>query len=151
MQHPSPCAVVSLCCAGSRLRHLSEGGEENIVALRQVVNKMGKRLVEIPQLITRLDTLTTEVKRYKGLIEKLNLNLEEMKAQERRPPQVAVMVDEAKPPPGPSFPIVWLNLLVAALAGLLVGVLYAFFINYLEETREERIFKLVRAIEKTEG
>lgn len=124
-----------------------EGIEANIKGIRRVLSGMEERIREIPKLKNQLDTFTSEVDRYKRLIDTLKVNLEEVKAQMRRAPQVAVLVEEATSPRRPSFPILWLNMLVACLAGLAGGVLYCFFVNYLEETREKRIYRLWKTLE----
>lgn len=124
-----------------------EGIEANIRGTRQVLSGIEERIREIPKLKNQLDTFTSEVDRYKRLIDTLKVNLEEVKAQAKRAPQVAVLVEEASPPPKPTFPILWLNMLVACLAGLAGGVFYCFFVNYLEETREKRIYRLWKTLE----
>ncbi|MCF6158408.1 MAG: hypothetical protein E3K32_07515 [wastewater metagenome] len=129
----------------------NEKTEANIRGVKKVLRRVENRISEIPKLKSRLDTLTVEVDRYKRLIDTLYVNLEEVKAQIRRAPQVAVLVEEAVPPVRPSFPILWLNAIVASLAGFVGGVFYCFFINYLEETRKLRVYRLLKAIESTEG
>jgi len=57
-----------------------------------------------------------------------------------------VPLDRAAPPARPAFPIWWLNALVALFAGALAGIGYAFFLNYIETTRNVRTIRLVRAI-----
>lgn len=119
-------------------------------ALEHVIAGLKERLLEIPKLQKQRDLLTLEVDRYKKLLETLTTNLEETGAQSRRPPHVAVVVDPASPPTEPSFPLLGLNLVVAFIAGLAGGVFYALFLDYLESTREKRLFRLVRAIELSE-
>lgn len=123
-----------------------EGIEANITGTRKVLSGIEERMREIPKLISHRDTLTSEVERYKRLIDTLKVNLEEVKAQARRAPQVAVLVEEATPPGKVSFPILWLNMVVACLAGLTGGVFYCFFVNYLEDTRGQRIYRLWKVI-----
>lgn len=123
-----------------------EGIEANIRGTRQVLSRIEERIREIPKLKSQLDTFASEVDRYKKLIDTLKVNLEEVKAQAKRAPQVAVLVEEATPPPKPTFPILWLNMVVACLAGLTGGVLYCFFVNYLEETREKRLYSLWKVL-----
>lgn len=125
--------------------------EANIKGTKKVLKGIEARMLDIPTLQNRLDTLTTEVGRYKRLVDTLKVNLEEVKSQARRDPQIAVLVDEATPPPKPSFPILWLDVTVAGLVGLGGGICYCFFVNYLEETRERRIYRLLKSIELTEG
>ncbi|MEP9411383.1 MAG: hypothetical protein HRF42_08270 [Candidatus Brocadia sp.] len=118
-----------------------------INATKKALRGIDARITKIPELKNQLDALTTEIERYKKIIDTLRIDLEEVKAQTRRTPQVAVMVEEAIPPANPSFPILWLNILVAGTAGILGGIFYCLFLNYLEETREKRIYRLWKTLE----
>jgi uncharacterized protein involved in exopolysaccharide biosynthesis len=128
-----------------------EGIKASIQVNKKTLKKLEERIVEIPTLKNQLDTLTAEVDKYKRLIDTLSVNLEEVKSQAKRAPQVAVLVEKATPPPRPAFPILWLNMIVAGLVGILGGVLYCFFVNYLDETREKRIYRLWKIIKSTQG
>lgn len=128
-----------------------EGIKAAIRGIKKTLKGIEERILEIPKLRNQLDTLTTEIERYRKLVDLLKLNLAEVKAQERRAPQIAVLVDEATPPKKPSFPILWLNMVIACLAGLAGGVFYCFFVNYLDETREKRIYRLWKIIKSTQG
>lgn len=119
-------------------------------AIRQVLKGLEERVVKIPRLKKEQDNLTLEIDRYKKLVETLTTNMEETMAQTKRSPQVAVLVDSATPPSDPSFPIMSLNVIVALIIGFVAGVFYAFFVDYLEATKDKRLFHLVRAIEATE-
>ena len=115
-----------------------------------VIGSIAKKINEIPGLLIQEDVLATEVTKYKKIVQTLEMNLQEAEMQKERDPQNVVLVEEATPSESPSFPILWLNILVAAVVGMIGGVFYAFFIDYLEETKEQRIFKLVKAIEASE-
>ncbi len=128
-----------------------EGIKASIQGNKKTLKKLEERIVEIPTLKNQLDTLTAEVDKYKRLIDTLSINLEEVKSQAKRAPQVAVLVEKATSPPRPAFPILWLNMIVAGLVGILGGVLYCFFVNYLDETREKRIYRLWKIIKSTQG
>lgn len=121
--------------------------DANRESTKQVLKGIAKRIIAIPTLKNRIDTFSAEVDRYKKLVDTLKINLEEVKSQERRAPQVAVQVEEAAPPSVPAFPVLWLNLIMACLAGLVGGVFYCFFVNYLEETREKRVYRLWKTFE----
>jgi uncharacterized protein involved in exopolysaccharide biosynthesis len=128
-----------------------EGTKAAIRGIKKTLKGIEERILEIPKLKNQLDTLTTEIERYKKLVDLLKVNLAEVMAQERRAPQIAVLVDEATPPKRPSFPILWLNMTIACLAGLAGGIFYCFFVNYLDETREKRIYRLWKIIKSTQG
>ncbi len=120
--------------------------DANRESTKQVLKGIEKRIIAIPALQNQLDTFSVEVDRYKKLVDTLKINLEEVKSQEKRAPQVAIQVDEATPPPNPAFPVLWLNMTVACLSGFLGGICYCFFVNYLEETREKRIYRLWKVL-----
>jgi len=128
-----------------------EGIKAVIQGTKKTLKGIEERILEIPMLKNQLDTLIVETERYKRLIDTLNINLEEAKAQAKRAPQIAVLVEKATPPKRPSFPIIWLNMAVACLAGIAGGVFYCFFVNYLEETREKRIYRLWKILKSTQG
>ncbi|MBC2694142.1 MAG: hypothetical protein HF982_02460 [Desulfobacteraceae bacterium] len=109
-----------------------------IAGYNTVLKSIERRLSKIPSLQSELDMLTIEVQRYRKLLESLRISLEEARMQEKREMQIAIVVDEARPPTGPSFPILWLNVLVAGIFGLIVGVFYCFFVDYVERISKER-------------
>lgn len=123
--------------------------EADIDGTKKVLKVIEDRIQEIPELRRQLDILVIEVDRYKKLVDTRAVNLEEVKSQVKRSPEVAVQVEEATPPSRPSFPIWWLNLIVASLVGLLGGIFYCFFLDYLEGARVGMMYRLVKAIEST--
>jgi uncharacterized protein involved in exopolysaccharide biosynthesis len=125
--------------------------QASLRAYRIVSDGIAERIQKIPVLIARMDSLEMDIERNKKILKTLEMNLEEAKMQGKRELQVVVVVDEAKPPIDPSFPILWLNVLVAGMAGVIGGIFYSFLVNFLEETRNERIYRLITAIEDSEG
>lgn len=119
----------------------------SIQASRSALESIEEKIDQFPELVGRADALKMEIEKYRGILQNLETKLEETKLQERREVQAIVIVEEALPPRDPIFPVAWLNVLVAGIAGLLAGILYCYFIYYLEETRDERVMKLLRAIE----
>lgn len=115
-----------------------------------VIGSIEKKIKGMPELLVQEDVLATEVAKYKKIVQTLEMDLQEAKMQKAREPQNVVLVEEAVPSENPSFPVWWLNILVAAVVGMIGGVFYVFFIDYLEGTKEQRILKLVRAIEASE-
>lgn len=127
-----------------------ERTQASLLAYRTVIDGIEERIQKIPELTARMDSLKMDIERNKTILKTLEMNLEEAKMQGKRELQVIVVVDEAKPPSDPSFPILWLNVLVAGMAGLIAGIFYSFLVNFLEETRNERIYRLIKAIEASE-
>ena len=109
-----------------------------IAGYNTVLKNIEKRILKVPSLKSELDMLTIEVERHQKLLESLRISLEEARMQEKREMQIAVVVDEARPPTRPSFPILWLNVLVAGMLGLIAGVFYCFFVDYIERISKER-------------
>lgn len=112
--------------------------------------EVDEELLLIPQLLAEFDTLTMETEKYRNILINLNMKLEEITMQTIREPRQAIVVEGAVPSPKPSFPVLWLNVLVAGLLGWAGGCFYAFFVEYLEGTERQRIFNLLKAIEATE-
>lgn len=124
--------------------------EASSIAIKSVLNDIEGRFSKIPELRSELDFLTLEVDRYKDQIKRLQLQLAEANAQTNRNLQIAVVVENAAPPEKPAFPILWLNIVVASLAGLSGGIFYCFLVHYMESTREKRIYRLLMAIDMSE-
>lgn len=122
--------------------------QSSIEAYKIVIAGIDTRMQKIPALAAQLDSLEMEVERYKALLQTLENNLEEVKIQAEKDLQSVVVVDEAVPPPNPAFPILWLNLLVSATAGLVVGIFYCFLLNYIERTKGDRMLLLLRTLER---
>lgn len=123
--------------------------QSSLQAYRIVIAGIDSMIQKIPELAAQLDSLKMEVEKFKARLQTLENNLEEVKIQREKDLQSVVMVDEATPPSKPAFPVMWLNLLVSALFGLIAGIIYCFFVDYIERTRGVRIIGLLKAIEKS--
>jgi uncharacterized protein involved in exopolysaccharide biosynthesis len=134
------------------VRHLVEKEKimASLSAYNVVLDEIKEKISAIPGLLVELDTLAIEVEKYRGMMQTVELKLQEATMQKQREPQAVVMVEKAVPPSSPSYPIVHLNIIVAGMLGLIAGVFYCFFMNYLEETRDDRLYALVKAIEITD-
>jgi succinoglycan biosynthesis transport protein ExoP len=119
----------------------------SLIAYNTVIDNIEKKILEIPKLLAQQDSLAMDVERYKNMIRTMELKLDEARMQKRRDPRMVVLVEKAVPAQTPSYPNLVLNIVIAGILGLIGGIFYCFFVNYLEETREHRLFKLVRAIE----
>ncbi len=112
----------------------------------ETIKRVTKKLNRLPNINTELDRLNEEVLRYKSRYEQLKLNFEEAEMQIERQAQFVVVVDTAEPPQKPSFPILWFNIIVALFGGIIAGIIYVFFINYIEETKKIRTRKIIKEI-----
>lgn len=119
----------------------------SLMAYNTVIENIEGKIQAIPKLLAQLDSLEMDVARYKNMIQTMELKLNEARMQKQREPQTVIFVEKAVPSQEPSYPKVILNVIISGILGLIGGIFYCFFVNYLEETREQRLFKLVRAIE----
>jgi len=107
---------------------------------------INQRLLRLPPIKEKWNKLNDNIERYKKIYEQLNIDLQETEMQEARDIKYVVVVDYAKPPVNPSFPIMWLNVLIALPFGLVAGIFYAFFIDYIEETSKIRKRKIIKEL-----
>lgn len=120
--------------------------EATSMAYVQSLARLNERLRPYPEIKARWTELNQNTARLRNMQEQLRVNLTEARLQTDREMHLVVPLDRAEPPQSPAFPIWWLNSLVALFAGTLAGIGYAFFLNYVEETRQVRTSRLVRAI-----
>jgi len=112
--------------------------ETRINALKSAIADIDTRINRFHSFGSEMNQLSREVELNKKLVESLQVGFEEERAQIAREIQAVVVVDVATPPTRPVFPILWLNVLVATALGLIGGVFFSFFLNYLESIREDR-------------
>ena len=110
------------------------------------LTRIDARIRRYPEIRTRWSNLNDVVSHLRTYRQQLTAGLTEARLQNDRQMRLIVPLDHAQPPLRPAFPIWWLNTIVALFAGLLAGLGYAFFLDYLDETREVRTGRLVKAI-----
>lgn len=120
--------------------------QASIEAYNAVIESLEGKIQQLPELFVKEDKLRMDIAKLRTMVSTLEIKHEESRMQKERVPQIVVTVEEAVPADTPSFPLVWLNVSVALILGLSGGTFYCFFIHYLEETREERIYNIVKAI-----
>ena len=54
---------------------------------------------------------------------------------------MTVIIDTAEPPEYPAFPKLWLNILVSLGLGIIAGIAYVIFLDYLEEGSRQKRFR----------
>ncbi len=110
------------------------------------IDRINYRLHRLPPIKAEWNKLNDNIERYKKIYEQLDIDLQETEMQEARDIKYVVVVDYAKPPENPSFPIIQLNAVVALLFGLTAGVFYSFFVDYIEETSRIRKRKIIKEL-----
>ncbi len=96
------------------------------------ITALDGQIAALPNVRSEYQAFKRDVEQYQRQVENLRLALAEALAQEQRELKSIVVVDEASPPEQPIFPNVLLNALVALGLGLVGGVFYAYFIDYVE-------------------
>jgi len=92
-------------------------------------------LPKVPEVGLELAKLTREVKEHETLVALLTQQLEQAKIAEARDLPVVQVLDRAVPAERPSRPRLGLNLMIAGVAGLLVSIFLAVFLDYLKNLR----------------
>lgn len=116
--------------------------EAKIKGLKEEKKNLDVQIVSLPSLGIKTGELEQSVSLYKKTHDNLYLQLEEIKAQEKRKMQNVIIVSSALLPGHPVYPNVPLNIIVAILLGLITGIFYCFFMNYIENVKDpERKWK----------
>lgn len=117
-------------------------------AYKQTLMQVNERLGRYPEIKAEISQKQQEVEQLRELVQRLTISYREAQLQfnQVRDGQL-VALDSADPPGRPAFPILWLNILVALVVGTIVGVLYAFLLDYIGNTRRVRLKRLLDAIE----
>jgi uncharacterized protein involved in exopolysaccharide biosynthesis len=110
------------------------------------LDRINQKLHRLPSINEGWTKLKDKAEQYKKIYEQLKTDLQETEMQQARKIQYVVAVDYAKPPENPSFPLMWLNVIVALLFGLLTGIFYAFLVDYIEETSKIRKRKIIKEL-----
>lgn len=131
--------LIDVVIEGQRLEALSQASVRSLA-------RLDKRLRAYPEIKARGVELSQKVDQLRKKQDQLRVNLTESQLQAERKMDLVVQLDRAEPPGKPAFPVWWLNALVALFAGTVAGLGYAFFLNYIKETRKVRTIRLVRAI-----
>lgn len=117
-----------------------------IPALRQSIDSITQAIRELPDRERRFDEMDSAIRRHEAAYQTLLGKEEEVGSQLAWQFQSAVVSEAAEPPASPAFPILWLNVSVSAILGLIAGILYAFFLEYLADVR--RSMMLTEAVDE---
>jgi uncharacterized protein involved in exopolysaccharide biosynthesis len=114
--------------------------EARVAGLREALERLDRAIADVPGRQRQLEDLDELIKQQESALDILRRKLDEVGTQARWEYRAAVVVEQALPPEIPAFPVLWLNLAVGGLLGLLGGILYAFFIEYVRETQRQLQF-----------
>jgi len=106
-----------------------------IPALQDSIDKITRAIRELPDRERKFDEMDSTIRRHEATYQTLLDKEEEVGGQLAWQFQSAVVSEAAGPPGSPAFPIMWLNVAIAGILGLIAGVLYAFFLEYLADVR----------------
>lgn len=106
-------------------------------ALDSVIEKYEKKLSQLPSLGLELGRLMREVKVQETIYTLLTSQYEQAKVNEAKENIVVQVVDYAVPPVKKSKPSTTLNVLIAGVSSIFLGIFLAFFLNFWGNFREE--------------
>ena len=109
--------------------------EAHVRSLENVLAKLDAQVTAMPSITFDADTLQSTTQLYSDLLASLLKKLEDHKSREVKNHDIATIVETAFPPISPAYPIPVLNIVLALILGLIAGVIYALFLEYLEATR----------------
>lgn len=112
--------------------------EAKVGALKKVLGEIDQKIQRIPAILAESDRMDETVKQYAASKQTLETSRENLRAGALRFKRIGILVETAKPPRKPVFPIWWLNIAVAALMGLLAGIMYALLLENIETRRRMR-------------
>ncbi len=110
-----------------------------IPALRQSIESITRAIRELPDRERTFDEMDNAIHRHEATYQTLLDKEEEVGSQLAWQFQSAVVSEVATPPSTPAFPVLWLNIAISGVLGLIAGVLYAFFLEYLADVRRAMI------------
>jgi uncharacterized protein involved in exopolysaccharide biosynthesis/CheY-like chemotaxis protein len=112
--------------------------EAKVGALKKVLGEIEQKIQQIPAILAESDRMDETVKQYTVSKQTLETSRENLRAGALRFKRFGILVETAKPPRNPVFPIWWLNIAVAALVGLLAGIMYALLLENIDTRRRMR-------------
>ena len=100
-------------------------------------DRMHPAFITVPSLVLEYARLLREVKVQEALYTMLTSQYEQAKIAEARDTPSVQVLDQGVPAEKKSKPIIWLNMLIAGVLALFLGIFLAFFLEYLERMKRE--------------
>lgn len=111
--------------------------ESKLKALSDVINEYQKKLSNLPELGLTLSKLLRDVKVQETIYTMLLSQYEQAKIDETKEVAVVSVLDPAVPPSKKSKPSTVLNVLIAGVSSIFLGIFLAFFLNFWENFKRE--------------
>lgn len=108
-------------------------------------DRLHPAMVTVPSLALEYGRLMRELKVQETLYTLLTSQLEQAKLQEARDTPTVQVLDPAVPAEKKSKPSIRLNMMIAGVLALFVGIFLAFFLEYLDRIRAQEAQKSVRS------
>lgn len=124
-----------------------KAAEARIQGFKEIIDGINQKILEIPKIIAESDRLERMITDYVSVKRNLEMTQDNLRTGSLQLKKAGLVVETARPPKRAIFPILWLNVTVSGLFGLLTGVILAFFFEHLELRRR---LKKLREIESEE-
>ncbi len=111
--------------------------EAKYQGLTGLISKYEKKLSELPDLSLQLSRLIRDVKLQEAIYTTLSTQYEQAKISEARESVEIQVLDYAVPPEKHSKPNTMLNVLIAGVASLFLGIFLVFFLEFWKNLKEE--------------
>ena len=106
-----------------------DGVQAEISGLEKAISTIEETIRTLPVRMSELSKYDDDIQGYRQIRERYETTRDELKSSSLELRRAALVISKAMPPTRPSFPKTGLNVLVAALAGLLVGVIYVLLLD----------------------
>lgn len=111
--------------------------EAKYQGLSKLIEKYNVRLSRLPELSLELSRLMRDLKIQETIYANLSAQYEQAKIAEAREPTDIQVLDYAVPPEKHSKPNVMLNVAIAGVTALFLGIFLAFFLEFWQNLKEE--------------
>jgi uncharacterized protein involved in exopolysaccharide biosynthesis len=112
-----------------------------MAGLKSAITMLDQKISALPGMSEEAQRLDQDVQRNSELLTEAMKHGEALRMQVLRNYRSTVVVETAFPPEDPAFPDPLINLCVALPLGLLGGIMYAFFLDYIEGLRRVRTLR----------
>ncbi len=111
--------------------------EAKLQGLTGLIERYDEKLSKLPELSLKLSRLMRDVKLQEAIYTTLSTQYEQAKISEARESVEIQVLDYAIPPEKHSKPNTMLNMLIAGVASLFLGIFLAFFLEFWKNLKEE--------------